>query len=311
MKVIDCFTFCNDLEILFCRLEILWKYVDYFLLVEASTYFSGKPKPYFFDENKHYFHKYIDKIIHVKIDDMPTNEDVSQYLGTNPGFPLESNFDAMRELYQTETGFRRGIQRIDLNHDDLFIVSDTDEIPDPSSILRAFEMSENINKPIYMDMDWFYSDVNFFRDDGPRKWWRGTFFQRWKNIKNTYMWFIKSRNARFDDYSNADNVMGREIGDISANKNTGCHFSYFGNRKKIIEKMHNFGHANEKMSKNFATDRQVEQFQYRDLKFNELTEEHLQHFFDVATKKVIEIERNSLPDVYFQVEQLYEEYNYK
>ena len=44
MKVIDCFTFFNELNMLELRLEELHKTVDLFVLVEATKTHAGKQK---------------------------------------------------------------------------------------------------------------------------------------------------------------------------------------------------------------------------------------------------------------------------
>jgi len=57
MKIYDCFTFYNELDILEMRLNILDSDVDYFVLVEATTTYSGKEKKLIYDENKFRFKK--------------------------------------------------------------------------------------------------------------------------------------------------------------------------------------------------------------------------------------------------------------
>ena len=42
MKIVDCFIFYNEIDMLLYRLEILNEYVDYFILVESKYTFSGK-----------------------------------------------------------------------------------------------------------------------------------------------------------------------------------------------------------------------------------------------------------------------------
>ena len=44
MKIYDCFTFFNELDLLEIRLNELNEVVDYFVLVEATTTHSRKPK---------------------------------------------------------------------------------------------------------------------------------------------------------------------------------------------------------------------------------------------------------------------------
>ena len=65
-KVYDCFMFFNELDLLEIRLETLDPYVDYFVISECDSTFSGIDKPYVFEKNKDKFAKFADKIIHVK-----------------------------------------------------------------------------------------------------------------------------------------------------------------------------------------------------------------------------------------------------
>ena len=71
MKIIDCFIFYNEMDLLTYRLNILNDVVDFFVIVEATRTFIGKEKPLFYNENKHLFEKFHDKIIHIIVDDFP------------------------------------------------------------------------------------------------------------------------------------------------------------------------------------------------------------------------------------------------
>ena len=71
MKIIDCFIFYNELDMLTYRLNILNDVVDYFVLVESNHTFVGKEKPLFYNENKHLFEKFNHKIIHIIVNDFP------------------------------------------------------------------------------------------------------------------------------------------------------------------------------------------------------------------------------------------------
>ncbi|MCH9614749.1 MAG: hypothetical protein SP1CHLAM54_12840 [Chlamydiia bacterium] len=68
VKIYDCFPFLNELELLEVRLEELSPYVDKFVIIESAEGFTGRPKPFYFEENKEHFAKYLDKIIYVKVD---------------------------------------------------------------------------------------------------------------------------------------------------------------------------------------------------------------------------------------------------
>ena len=72
-KTYDCFNFFNELDILEMRLNILYDYVDYFVIVESSVTHTGLEKEYFFENNKERFSKFMDKIIHFKVTDTPNN----------------------------------------------------------------------------------------------------------------------------------------------------------------------------------------------------------------------------------------------
>ena len=50
--LVDAFMFYNEFDVLELRLEVLDRYVDQFVLVEAEVNHIGGPKPLFFSENK-------------------------------------------------------------------------------------------------------------------------------------------------------------------------------------------------------------------------------------------------------------------
>ena len=48
MKIIDCFIFYNELDLLTYRLNLLKNIVDYFIIVESTHTFIGKEKKIIF-----------------------------------------------------------------------------------------------------------------------------------------------------------------------------------------------------------------------------------------------------------------------
>ena len=66
MRIIDAFTFFNELDLLEFRLECLYPHVERFVISEANITFSGIPKAFVFEENRDRFSKYLDKIEYLK-----------------------------------------------------------------------------------------------------------------------------------------------------------------------------------------------------------------------------------------------------
>lgn len=117
MKIYDCFSFYNEFEMLDIRLKMLNDVVDYFVLVELPKTYSGKEKPRYFEENKQRYAEYLDKIIYISSDEVP---DVT-------GF-----HDWTIAYFQRNCIFYALNGRCEKN--DIIILSDLDEIPDPRII---------------------------------------------------------------------------------------------------------------------------------------------------------------------------------
>ena len=101
-KIVDCFTFYNELDLLTYRLNILNDTVDYFVLVESTHSFVGKEKPLFYQENKHLFEKFNHKIIHIIVDDFP-----HKY----PNIDFEKKEQWINERFQRDC-ISRGIDKL-------------------------------------------------------------------------------------------------------------------------------------------------------------------------------------------------------
>lgn len=106
MKVIDCFLFFNELDLLEVRLNSLGPYVDEFVLCEMTTDHRGRVKPLFFEANKERYKGF--KITHLIA---PSIEGSSWVL----------------EHYQREY-LMTGIERVS-GPEDMILLSDLDEIP--------------------------------------------------------------------------------------------------------------------------------------------------------------------------------------
>ena len=112
MKIYDCFSYWDEDLLLDLRLNILNEYVDYFVIVEGNKTWQNNYKKLRFDIDK--FPKFKKKIIYIPVEDMPDGDD--PYL---------------RENFQRNC-ILRGLKHS--SEDDIIIISDLDEIPNPKKI---------------------------------------------------------------------------------------------------------------------------------------------------------------------------------
>ena len=126
MAIYDCFQFFDEEHILDLRLNILDEFVDFFVFVESTTDHQGKEKKLNFVSKK--FKKFNNKIIYIVVDD--TAEAIKR-----PHIGGES----LVEQHQRNS-LMRGLKKC--HDDDVIILSDVDEIPDPNK-LNLFDKKIN------------------------------------------------------------------------------------------------------------------------------------------------------------------------
>lgn len=146
-KVWDYFIFNDELELLNIRLNTMNDYVDRFVLVEANRTFTGQEKPFVFEENKNKFASFLDKIEHVKVNDMPVEG----------------------KAWDREKHQRNSMKKAVPDSESICFVSDVDEIisayclrywwsfkvvPEPFSLTMAHYKWYLNRRDIY---DWYYA----------------------------------------------------------------------------------------------------------------------------------------------------------
>jgi len=136
--VYDCFTFFNELDVLEIRLNELDGVVDRFVIAEANMTHAGAPREFILEKNMDRFEKFRDKIIYIKVEDMPT--------GGNWG----------RENYQRDA-LMRGL--VGCDDDDIVLISDVDEIPRPSCI-KDYKISDGM---MNLEQNMYYYYLNCFQ----------------------------------------------------------------------------------------------------------------------------------------------------
>jgi len=130
IRVYDVFYFFNELDLLEIRLNILDRYVDYFVLVEFSQTFGGVKKDSFYKKNKDRYAKWNHKIIYFLVDDYPSDKDLLKLAESNSNVGNGAEH-WVREFYLKESA-KKALSA--LNDEDIVFVSDLDEIWDPGKL---------------------------------------------------------------------------------------------------------------------------------------------------------------------------------
>jgi beta-1,4-mannosyl-glycoprotein beta-1,4-N-acetylglucosaminyltransferase len=214
-KLIDAFLFFNEVELLKFRLQYLSDVVDYFIICESNCTHSGKNKELIIPKIINSFpQKILNKIIYILVDDMPS------------GFTYKD--DVARERHQ-RSSLDKGISKLNLNNDDILMISDIDEIPDKRKLKELkidgdFEVS---NFELYN----FSGSINkqiFSKDGTPEMWYSS------KIIKYKFYKFLNlnPQTLRYYNYYEI-NIP------ITIIPKCGWHFSYFGGVSNIKIKLEN------------------------------------------------------------------------
>ena len=211
MAIYDCFMYFDEELVSDIRFNTLNKYVDKFVVVEATRDHAGKSKNLNFNINN--FKKFKDKIIYYVVEDLP--EKVEKY---KKGW--SSNF--YRENFH-----RNSIQKAIVNCEpkDLILISDADEIPN-LDILNKIK----INKFALFRQTNFLYKLNLLSDN------------KWLGTGACYKKYLKSpqwlRNKRFLRRG----FLRRFFFKTQIIENGGWHFSFLKTPEKIKNKMISYAH---------------------------------------------------------------------
>lgn len=220
MKIYDCFTFFNELDLLEIRLKELYDTVDYFVIAESNISHSGNPKEYILLNNWDRFKPWHDKIRRVQVDDMP-NTDQSW----------------IREKYQRYS-LQKGLTGVFSN--DLIVVSDMDEIP-RATHLQAIKDDPNMYERYILAIPMLQFRINFMKVHE---------FHRCPNIIVTRAGvFTNAQQEREYTFS-----WGEKPKDMVYLEHGGWHFTYFGDDEHAVTKIKNFAHTETNVPR-FTTDK--------------------------------------------------------
>ncbi|MDC0903075.1 hypothetical protein OAS21_01265 [Pelagibacteraceae bacterium] len=218
MAIYDCFQYFNEDHIVELRLNILDKYVDYFVISESTRNHQGEKKHKNFDINK--FKKFKKKII---------------YLVADPDESLirkKHKFGHSLIEQHQRNYLIKGLDKAD--SDDLILISDSDEIPDLKKLhlikkkyvafsQKAFCYKFNLLNP--KEDNWIGTRAC------KKKYLQSPHNLRGIKFKKYPFWRIDKRNLQIIDEG-------------------GWHFSYLLDMKKISEKIKSFSHSEDNIKEN-------------------------------------------------------------
>ncbi len=215
MKLIDCFSYFDENLILDIRLNTLADIVEKFIIAEATRDHAGNKKKLNFDYNN--FKKFKDKITYIIVDDLPMDTK-----------PLKKNWGSnhVRDQHQRNS-LSKGFSKY--NEEDLIMISDIDEIPDPKKI----SYFKTKNKYACFLQKNFQSKLNLqnFTD----KYWMGTKICQKKFLRSP-QWLrnIKTKKRPFWQFYKPKAPQLIYDG--------GWHFSFLKRPKEISKKIKVFAH---------------------------------------------------------------------
>lgn len=220
MKIFDCFTLFNELDLLEFRLKLLYDYVDYFVISESNLTHSGLDKPYNYYENYERYKKWADKIIYYPIEQTKEGlifEDVKSYSPKNGSWILENQQRLALSLIKDKT-----------EDDDIIFISDLDEIPIPEvfQYIRNNKLKEVLEKtPVSLVMLFHYYYMNC-QNIGFERNWSGTV------VTNGY--YFKQVDAQ---------ILRDNRNSYPKMENSGYHFSFLNGVEAIRTKIKSFAHT--------------------------------------------------------------------
>lgn len=219
--VYDCFSFFNELDLLEIRLRTLSDVVDRFVLAESRYTHTGKPKPLHYQANAARFAAFADRIIHVIApdpDDLRFDANDQRPSWTRENAQRNATIDAIRPI---------------LKDDDLLIVSDLDEIPDPEAVRAAGKLA----CPVRFRQKMYYYFANYRNCTSP--YWYGSVALTYRAFKDPRTYANLETGIAFPSARAAAPSASkvRALRKIKVLRNGGWHFSYLGGVSKIREKL--------------------------------------------------------------------------
>jgi len=235
MKIYDCFQFYDEEMLLDLRLNIMDKYVDKFVITEATYSHNGKGKKLIFDIKN--FSKFKDKIIYIVVDQQPADlfkiEESDKDKHDTRGQKLILN-GYKRDNFQRQMAIK-ALKHADEN--DFIIINDIDEIPN----LKNVELNKIKNKLIIFKQKIFYYKFNLLYKNVP---WYGSRICKKRNLISP-QWLRDIKHKKYPLWRFDIIFSKKKYNDIYYIDEGGWHFTNVKTAEDIEKKLLNYTHHDE------------------------------------------------------------------
>ena len=219
-RIVDCFPFFNELQILELRLSELEGVVDGVVLCESPRTHQGTEKPLYFAENAARYARW-------GISPVTAREAPAGFRSASPqkhkDRPVTRAWE--RERFQRQE-LMRGLEKLDLSPEDLVIVSDVDEIPDRAAVGKL--AADGIDSIAALEQDLYHYDLRCIQEGQPK--WTRAVVMTWAHLTGARQRCLNTREEP-------------EITPLVASG--GWHLSSFGGAEAVREKISACCHGEE------------------------------------------------------------------
>ena len=227
IKIFDCTTYYNEDLMLEVRFNILNKYVDKFVVVEAMYSHSGKKKQLNFDIHK--FSKFKEKIIYIKIEKEPENLVYNKKNDLVFEEEAQMRTNSIKRINYQRDRLTEGLD--EANDEDYILYSDNDEIPN----LEDIDFKNNKRKILIFKQKLYYYKFNLYFD---RISWFGTKGCKKKDLQS-FSWLRDIKSKKYPIFR-IDNILSKsKYSNVKIIENGGWHFSQLKTPEDIQLKLLN------------------------------------------------------------------------
>ena len=230
MKIYDCFMFSDEKMLLEVRLNLLNKFVDKFIIAEASYFHNGEAKNLNFNYKD--YPEFKNKIEYLIVKDQPPNL-ISTGRNDSKKELEEKNIinSIRRDNFQRDT-LNNSLKS--LNKEDIILINDLDEIPN----LEDYNLNKIDNEIIIFKQKMFYYKFNLLYENFI---WFGTKATKKKNFISP-QWLREIKNKNYPFWRIDTLFSKKKYSNIKFIENGGWHFTCIKKPEDIHNKLLTFAH---------------------------------------------------------------------